>query len=147
MASFHSLAIDPAPFKADTDLSAAVNTAGSNLYRVVAAASTSNNIKLATGASNPYPLGVLQNSPSAGQEAEVRVLGFSLVTGRVNGSGCNLVPGRFVLAASDGCVESASLTTCLVFGRWMSASFGTAGGSVYGELQLFGMSVCAAAIS
>jgi hypothetical protein len=142
MATFHEIAVSPAPFKADVDMSSTVNTAGCALYRLVTNASTANNVKPSIGASNPTPLGVLQNSPSAGQEAEVRVIGFSLVTGRC--STCNLTPGRYVVAASDGCVEASNAAGCPVCGKWMGPSYSTAGGSIYGEMLLFGITACPA---
>lgn len=59
-------------FIADADLS-------DRIYRFVAAASTAGRVKLATGASNPLPLGVLQNNPKAGEPAAVRLGGVTLV--------------------------------------------------------------------
>lgn len=143
MATFHEIAVNPAPFKADVDLSSTVNTAGCALYRFVTNASTANNVKPATGASAPTPLGVLQNSPSQGQEAEVRVIGFTLITGRANA--CQLKPGILVVCASDGCAEpTAQVTGCPVCGKWMGPIYATAGGSIYGEMLLFGLTACPA---
>lgn len=78
MSQFRHIGIGDASFIADEDLSAS-----SNRYKWVApTASVAGNVELCTGASLPTPLGILQNSPCAGEEARVKILGFSKM--RVN---------------------------------------------------------------
>lgn len=72
MTAYSGWGFDLGGFKADVDLD-------NYQYWLVTTASTADNIKLATGASNPIPLGVLQNDPAAGDSAAVRVLGTSKV--------------------------------------------------------------------
>lgn len=136
MAKYHDSGIADISFTADVDLTA-------KQYHFVTPASTDGNVKTATGASNPTVLGVLQNSPSAGQEARVRVLGFSKIVGE-NGT-CNLTRGSFVTSGSDGQAETVQLSGCPAVARWMSATYATAG-SIYGEVLLFGgFSACISA--
>lgn len=61
-------------FIADVDLS-------SYQYYFVQAASTAGKVGLATGASGPAPIGVLQNKPKAGGEAAVALYGITKVIG------------------------------------------------------------------
>lgn len=139
MAIYHDIDINPAPFKADADLSAACA-----VYRFVTNASTPGSVKLANGASNPAVLGVLQNSPSQNSEASVRVLGFSKLTGR-NGT-CNLRPGTFIICGSDGVAEAQAVPPgSPVCGRWMGPIVTT--GSVIGEALLFGFTGCSVSAS
>src|SRR3990167_8376696 len=79
MANYRDLGIADATFKADVDIS------GSQWY-VVMPASVAGGVQRATGASNPGPLGILQNSPSLGQEATVRMMGFSKAIVAANAS-------------------------------------------------------------
>lgn len=72
MAVYSGWSFDLSGLKADTDLD-------SYQYWLVTTASTAGNVKLATGASGPVPLGVLQNDPKSGEEAAVRVLGTTRV--------------------------------------------------------------------
>ncbi len=60
------------PFSASGDL-------GSYQYYFVKAASTKQYVDIATGGSNPIPIGVLQNDPYSGDSAIVRVAGISKV--------------------------------------------------------------------
>ena len=142
MATYHDISVDPAPFKADVDFSACVTT----IYRLVTVASTAGNVKLANGASNPAALGVIQNSPSLGGEAAVRVIGFSKLAGR--SATCNLRPGTFLVAASDGFAEAQTVAPgSPVFGRWMGPTLTGAGTSGIGEALLFGYTACAVSAS
>jgi len=71
MGAYFNLGIADAPFIAGEDLSASTRQ-----YRFVMLNSASNQeVFLSTGASNPYPVGVLQNSPCQYEEAQVRLLG------------------------------------------------------------------------
>jgi hypothetical protein len=128
MAKYHDLNISDTSFLADADLTA-------KQYYFVMAASTDGYVKLATGASNPTPLGILQNSPSAGQEARVRLLGPSKVIGE-NGT-CNLKFGKIGYVASDGQFEIAASLSGPFNARWIGNSYTTAG-SIVGEAFFYG---------
>lgn len=120
------------PFTADADLT-------SHQYKMVAMASTPGNVKIGNGASNPGPLGVLQNSPSAGEGAKVMTDGFSKLKGRA--STCNLVAGRPFVCASDGFAEAPATTNgSPVKGIWMGATISS--GSGIGEALIFPSTTC-----
>ena len=57
-------------------------------------------VNVATGASGPAPFGVLQNDPNAGQEAQIRHIGSTLL--RVNAVGATIWYGSFLTCGSDG---------------------------------------------
>ena len=135
MAKYHDIGLADIGYTADADLTA-------KQYHFVTVASTAGNVKTATGASNPTVLGVLQNSPSAGQEARVRVLGYTKIVGE-NGA-CNLTYGSFLTSGSDGQAETMTPSGCPAVARWMSATYTTAG-SIFGEALLFGFSACISA--
>jgi len=137
MSTYHDINLTDAPFIADTDLTA-------KQYFFVTAASTANYVKLATGASNPAVLGILQNSPSAGQEARVRLLGPSKVSAA--NAACNIRLGQFVIAGSGGQAEVDGNSTCSpTCGRWLSAN--VTSGSVFGEMMFYGLTACAVSAS
>ena len=103
------------PFIADVDLSTCQ-------YRFMMPASVYPNVTGATGASNPAPIGVLQNAPSVGQVARVRVFGVTCLVA-VTPSGCGLAFGRFFTASTVGqAVPSASETGGVALGRWLGTS-------------------------
>lgn len=136
MAHYHDSGIADIAFTADVDLTL-------KQYYFVTAASTSGYVKVANGASNPTVLGVLQNSPSAGGAAQVRVYGFSKIVAE-NGT-CNLQFGTFATSGSDGQLEIVTLSGCPAVGRYTGANYTTAG-SIYGEVLLFGgFSACISA--
>ena len=99
-------------------------------YYFVAAGSIVGEVIAATGASNPTPLGVLQNAPAAAGEARVRVLGKTSLTGSPNA--CNLSYGRFISSGSTGFALASLDSACNVLGRWLSASLVSTGGSILG---------------
>src|SRR5512137_1445479 len=82
------------PFLADMDLS-------SCQYRFVMPSTTAGYVTGATGASNPTPIGVLQNAPACGAVARVRVFGTTCLV-VVTPSGCGLAYGRFLTASTVG---------------------------------------------
>ena len=137
MATARDMGIADVGFLADEDLT-------DKQYTVVKAASTVNQVACANSASAGFlALGVLQNSPSLGQEARVRMLGLTKVYGEMNGT-CQLVWGGFVKVASTGRGEPAEGTGVMpVAGRWLSAT--VTSGDVIGEVFWFGMSACTAA--
>ena len=136
MATARDLGIADVPFLADIDLTA-------KQYYFVMVASTLGNITTATGASNPAPIGVLQNAPSLGQEARVRVLGFTKLVGEA--TTCNLTYGKFFYSSSDGqaqpIITAAGSPIC---GTWLDATLSS--GSAIGQ-ALFLPSWGACAIS
>lgn len=128
MSAINDLGIGDATFTADADLT-------SKQYHFVTVASTAGNVKAATGASNPTPLGVLQNSPSAGEAARVRLVGPTKLVGE-NNSTCNVTWGRYVFSASDGQAESVLVATSPVNALWLDSNITT--GSAIGQAYLFG---------
>jgi hypothetical protein len=99
-------------FLADADLS-------SCQYRFVTVGTTAGTVVGANGASNPTPIGVLQNSPASGGVARVRVFGTTCVVA-VTPSGCGLAYGRYFTASTVGqAVPSASETGGIALGRWL----------------------------
>lgn len=75
MGSYHNIGIVPMSFTAGEDLSASKYR-----YRMVqlgngTTAASEGKVYIATGGSLPAPIGVLQNSPCSGEEAQVCVLG------------------------------------------------------------------------
>lgn len=140
MANYRDIGIADAPFVAGVDFS----TCG--LWQAVAPGSVAGEVILAVGPSgNPWPMGVLQNSPCSGQEATVRVLGFTKMKCRANA--CGLTWGRWLICASDG-VGEPLLTEALsaayahggspVFARYMdSGTVAAAGGSVIAQVMLY----------
>ncbi len=105
--------------QADEIFTAAVSLASSQ-YFFVTAGSITGEVVIATGASNPAPLGVLQNTPAAAGKAIVRVFGRTSIAASPNA--CDLRFGRFVTAASNGAGLASVDNACTVLGRWLSAS-------------------------
>lgn len=93
MANYSGFGID-LPFKAASDMN-------SYQYHFVKLDTVSGEpyVDLATGGSNPYPFGVLQNDPLADGAATVRVAGVSIV--RVSSSAA-LNVGDMIRCGSDG---------------------------------------------
>lgn len=68
----------------------------SHQWKFVTTASTAGKFKLATGGSLPFPLGVLQDDPRAGETGQIRILG----TAKVAASG-TIGYGDYVTAGSN----------------------------------------------
>lgn len=80
------------PMSASGDLSA-------KQYYFMAPASTAKRVLTATGASGPAPIGVLQNDPTSGEEATVRILGST----KVQADAATAIGyGDFITSGSDG---------------------------------------------
>jgi len=79
-------------FSASGDLSA-------KQYYFVAPASTAKRVQVATGASGPAPIGVLQDDPVSGAECAVRIAGTTKLS--VNATTA-IGYGDFLTSASDG---------------------------------------------
>ena len=90
-------------FKAGVDMSATCA-----LYKWVQPGSIFGEVVPATGGSNPYPLGVLQNSPTAGSLARVRFMGKSLLATCM--AACSLNNGGWITAGSAGVGIAAPCT-------------------------------------
>ena len=140
MAATKHIGIVPAPYVADVDLSATCA-----LYRFVrisgSAAGSFNKVLLGNGASNPAALGVIQNSPSSGQEAAVVTLGYTKLVGRA--TTCILTFGRYIMCASDGVAEPPVTSNgSPVCGRWEGENITTQGTSNIGVAFLFGFTTC-----
>ena len=88
-------------FRADVALNA-------KQYYCVAAASTVNYVKVATGGSNPVPIGIVQDdtATSIGMPVEVKCWGFSKAVVAacdcLGGNTCAVGFGDFLHAGSDG---------------------------------------------
>ena len=87
-------------FVADTDLSG-------NQFFAVVAASTANNVGIASGGSSRAPFGILMNSPSAGQAAEVMLGKGKLACN--GGTAINVGDWLTIDASAKGAVASASV--------------------------------------
>jgi len=131
MASARHLGIADAAFTAAVDLTA-------KQYYWVKPGSVVGEVNLATGGSDTTPIGVLQNSPSAGQEARVRIFGFTKVYA-VAVSGSPITYGNFI--GVNLTAESIRTITVggasAVLGRWLDATVPSTG-SRYGEALIFG---------
>ena len=139
MAISYDIGITPTSFVSDVDFSACTAQ-----YRAVAPASTAGNVKLGNGASNPAPMGVLLNSPSAGKPAEVCVFGPTWGTVRV--STCIVSFGDYLVAASDGLFEShATSAGSALNARWFGPNVTT--GSANGAIFFFGLAASAMSAS
>ncbi len=104
-------------FVVDETFTAATNLATKQYY-FVSPGSIAGEVVLSTGASLPMPIGVLQNTPTAGQPARVRVFGRTTLTACTGA--CNLMFGTFLTSGSAG---NALPSVCgLVLARWASAS-------------------------
>jgi len=145
---FYGSACALAGFAIDDLFTAAISLSGSQ-FRFVSAGSVAGEVTGATGASNPTPLGVLQNAPNAAGIARVRIFGRTQLSGSPNA--CNLGYGRFISSGSLGSALASIDNACVVLGRWISSSLVSTGGSVLGEAYVncvgFGASSVGAAAS
>lgn len=132
MSSYWDMGIKPVPFIADEDLT-------STQWKLVSPASTGGYVIATVSACNPIPVGVLVNDPSAGQAAEVVILGPTKAYCRV--TGCDLKNGRLLQAASDGYLEPIDVAgACLVFARYFDALKITADSTVVANVLIMGVS-------
>jgi len=94
MANYNDIGVADVGFLAATNLSLMQ-------YYFVIPGSVAGEVASATGASNPTPFGILQNAPSAGQEARVRVFGFSKLFCKTT-STCGIAYGRYITSNACG---------------------------------------------
>ena len=107
----------------DEIFTAAESLTGKRYYSV-APGSIAGEVIAATGASNPAPIGVLQNAPGAATKAYVRIFGVTKLTGCA--ATCDIRNGRFIRSSSVGAAEvPASAGGGVIQGRWLSASVAT----------------------
>ena len=131
MATARHLGIADAAFVAGADLTA-------KQYHFVKPGSVVGEVNLATGGSDTAPIGVLQNSPSTGQEARVRVFGFTKVYA-VAVSGSPIRYGNYI--GTNLTAEAIRIITVggasAVTGRWLDETVDSTA-SRYGQALLFG---------
>ena len=131
MANYFNTGISEVPMLADEDLT-------QYQYRMVMAASTNGYVQLfdilPTAASPRHPVGVLVNSPSLGQEASIKVIGFTKAFAQVS-TGCDLKNGTLLSASDDGLFLAASQDESdPIFGIWFGPD--CTSGSIYGNVLL-----------
>jgi len=125
------------PFVADEDLSNACAQ-----WKLVSPASTGGYVIATKSTCDGIALGVLQNSPCAGQAAEVVILGPTKARCRYAG-GCLLKNGKFLKAASDGYLEPLDSTTAdFPLARYFDADFSTTDASVVANVVFLSISSC-----
>lgn len=133
MANYRDVGIADAPFIAGEDLT-------QKTWFVVRPGSIVSEVRLGTGGCNPAPLGIVTNSPSTGQEASVRIMGFSKAVCRAAAASLNY--GSWLVCASDGVLEPmATAGGSAVMARYFDTAVIT--GSVIAQVQLLGFSSCA----
>jgi hypothetical protein len=130
MANYFNAGISEVSFVADEDLS-------DWQWRLVMTASTVGNVQkydiLPTAGSPRVPLGVVVNSPSLGQEASIKVIGFAKAVGLV--STCYLSHGALLSSSNGGQLVPASQDESdHVAGIWFGPS--VTSGSAYGNVLL-----------
>ena len=113
----------------DLPMIAAVDFSTCGQYRFVSPGSIVGEVVLATGASLPGALGVMQNTPAAGGPARVRVFGISTITACLGA--CNLINGTYITAGSNGTACYAGVAG-VTLARWLSASVASTGSTTTG---------------
>ena len=121
-------------FVANSDLSA-------KQYYCVTTGSIATEIKTATGGSGPGVLGVLQNDPTQGEEAAVRIFGITKVAacGALHSAGTAtaIAYGDYVsCTGSDGRMRPNVSASSILHGIALEALASAAGGTI--KVMLFG---------
>ena len=117
MARVRDIGISDAAFLAGADLSASANR-----YKFVMLSTSADKVVTGNGASGRAPIGVLQNSPCANEEAAVRMLGFTKLI--VDCGTCDMAIGNFITCASDGQGEKQTAASAAVHAIAMEAVTG-----------------------
>ena len=134
MAKYFNAGLAPVSFTADEDLTA-------YQWHLMMAASTPGYCQLldqlppgdTAATCGRMPIGVLTNSPSLGQEATVKVIGFTKAKAMVGG--CALFNGALLTASNLGQFRSASDDADdPIFGIWFGPNVTT--GSAIGNVLL-----------
>ena len=134
MAKYFNAGLAPVSFLADEDLTA-------YQWHLMMAASTSGYCQLLDilplgdddAVCGRMPIGVLTNSPSLGQEATVKAIGFTKAKAMVGG--CYLFNGAFLTASNLGQFKSASDDdTDPIWGIWFGPD--VTSGSAIGNVLL-----------
>ena len=134
MAKYFNAGLAPVSFLADEDLTA-------YQWHLMMASSTPGYCQLldigplgnTAAVSGRMPIGVLTNSPSLGQEATVKVIGFTKAKAMVGG--CYLFNGALLTASNLGQFRSASDDADdPILGRWFGPDVTT--GSAIGNVLL-----------
>lgn len=129
MANYFNSGISELSFLADEDLTG-------QQWRLVMAASVIGNVQkydiLPTAGCPRIPLGVLVNDPSTGQEAAVKIIGFTKAVAQT--SGCYLTHGVLLSVSNNGNFCPASAASDHVAGIWFGPN--ATSGSVYGSVLL-----------
>ena len=128
----------------DLSFTAAVNLS-SYQYHAVTPGSVVGEVTSATGASNPAPFGILQNAPSAGQEAKVRVYGVSKLFAKTDGT-CALGFGKLFTFNASGQGAHSGSETGLAYGRWLDATVAVST-CAYGMVNFSAFGTCALSAS
>ena len=131
MANYFNTGISEVGFLADEDLSA-------HQWLLVMAASTPGYVQkfdiLPTAACPRTPIGLLVNSPSLGQEASVKCLGFA--KGLALAGACALFNGALLTTGGTGgyFTSASEDTDDPIYGIWFGPA--TTSGSIYGNVLL-----------
>jgi len=130
MANYFNAGITEVSFLADEDLT-------TWQWRLVMAASRVGYVQkfdiLPTATSPRTPVGILVNDPSAGQEAAVKVIGFTKALAQAGA--CYLAHGALLSVSNDGQFCSASEDTDdPIYGIWFGPD--ATSGSIYGNVVL-----------
>jgi hypothetical protein len=130
MANYFNAGISEVSFLADEDLS-------EWQWKLVMAASTSGYVQkydiLPTAGSPRFPLGVVTNSPSLGQEATVKVIGFTKAYATV--ATCYLSHGALLSCSNSGNFVPASQDASdHIAGMWFGPD--ATSGNAYGNVLL-----------
>ena len=136
MAKYFNAGLAPVSFLADEDLTAyqwhLMMASSAPGYCQLLDQISPGDVVGETG-SGRMPIGVLTNSPSLGQEATVKVIGFTKAKAMVGG--CYLFNGALLTASNNGQFRSASDdATDPIFGIWFGPSITS--GSAIGNVML-----------
>jgi len=116
----------------DLRFNAAVNLSTCQ-YRFVTTGSIQGEVIGTEGASNPAPMGVLQNAPTAACWATVRVFGRTTIIAYP--AACDLLESHYITANGCGAAcKSGSLGIAL--GRWLGASLASGGSTATGTAMI-----------
>jgi hypothetical protein len=136
----------PLPFKAD------VNLSSYQYYCVTLTASAADYVELATAASDPTPIGVLQDNTgtSQGQPVSVVVMGPTkayVSACDIDGNACPIQPGDALVCGSDGTLFRAGSKGYFYNARAFGAISTACNLEVIPVMFYGGMAACAMAAS